>query len=118
MKNKKLLGLIFGTILILGILNIMVIKIYQNYTYKMVNNIISNVAKNYPELELKTVIRLIEGEATPNILDKYGIKASNLGEIVDYKEMQTKIIISITLAFFLVVLIIFVAYLFYRFKIK
>ncbi|MDE5539748.1 MAG: hypothetical protein K2J20_04605 [Bacilli bacterium] len=118
MKTRKIVGLIIGSILLLIIVNVGIIKCYQNYVYRTINNVVNNLSDKYPELENDIMDGILNENATDKVLIKYGITKDSLKEIVFYKEAQKNIIVITTSMYMAIILIMGIIYGSYKWKVK
>lgn len=109
MKTKKYFVLITITFILLIILNITISKTYENYLFRTLNNITSNLIEKYPESEDAILDTIIYSNNTLNVLPKYGINSKTLTEISHIRKVQLNTII-ITTSIYLIIVSIFALY--------
>ena len=116
---KKYLGitlivfLIFSVILIT--LNIIQFRTYNQNSNIAINNIINNIKKNYPEVNINEIIQIlsIENESQEDLLIEYGINVNTDASILQNQNEYNKFMIlsSLTLLLLLLAIIfIFIKY--------
>ncbi len=118
MNNKKLIILLGSTLLILILLNIAIYKVFQNYTLKILNNVVNNVVAKYPELELDMVEAINNDYDKENILNKYGINKDTLMELASYQKIINNIVFITVFSYILIVTMVFFIYMTSVLKIK
>lgn len=109
MKTKKILILFTITFFLLIILNITISKTYEKYLYLTLNDITSNLVEAYPESEDLILDIITKEDNNSNILSKYGINASTIKEISNFKKTQKNTII-ITSSIYLIIVSLFGLY--------
>lgn len=118
MKTKKILILFTITFFLLIILNITISKTYEKYLYLTLNDITSNIVEAYPESEDLILDIITKEDNNSNILSKYGINASTIKEISNFKKTQRNAII-ITSSIYLIIVSLFGLYfIFHNRKLK
>lgn len=118
MNTKKILLLIISTLLVLGVLNVVICVSYQNYNYKVINNVVSDLVLKYPELEEDIIDGIFTDKNSPDVLYKYGIKAKTFQELADYKKVRNNTILITVLSYIIIGAIFFLIYIVYILKIK
>lgn len=113
MKTKKILILFTITFFLLIILNITISKTYEKYLYLTLNDITSNLVEAYPESEALILDIITKEDNNSNVLSKYGINASTIKEISNFKKTQVNTII-ITSSIYLIIVSLFGLYFIYH----
>lgn len=113
MKTKKILILFTITFFLLIILNITISKTYEKYLYLTLNDITSNLVEAYPESEALILDIIAKEDNNSNVLAKYGINASTIKEISNFKKTQVNTII-ITSSIYLIIVSLFGLYFIYH----
>lgn len=113
MKTKKILILFTITFFLLIILNITISKTYEKYLYLTLNDITSNLVEAYPESEALILDIITKEDNNSNVLSKYGINASTIKEISNFKKTQVNTII-ITSSIYLIIVSFFGLYFIYH----
>ncbi len=118
MKTKKVFLLVLCCILLLVLLNVLLIKNYQNYVYDTISGIANNLVNKYPDDEDIIMDAIINGKSKKDVLVKYGINKETINELSSFKEMRNKTIVISVGVFVLLLLIILFIYLRHVRKIK
>ncbi len=101
MKNKNIFFFGFVSVLVLVLLNIGLIKLYDYYVYRSLNQMVYVLETNYPDLSTELMESLMSEEEAVNVLSKYGLDVDTLKHLNFYQDFRLKIVFLVTFSFLL-----------------
>jgi len=118
MNLKKISIIAFSSILILIILNIVLLKHFDNYLYNNYNQVINAVIEKYPDAEKDIIDIIANKKSNFNYLGKYSIDNETIKDLIPYKSLRNKTILITSTFYLIIILSVVLIYCYYSFKLK